>query len=697
MVGAAPTGKHRTRGQLVRYLTGVGYQGRIYPVNPSYAEVDAIPCYPSLADIGQPIDVAVLALPADLIPDELEKCAQAGVKYAVVLSAGFIEAGTQGAQLQERMLEVSRRTGVRVVGPNCQGIYNIPGKVTTTFSPTVAPGAAGAHAATSGRRVGIIAQSGGIGYSLFARGRAAGLAFSYVVSTGNEVDLTTSDFLDYMIEDDRCDVVMLFCEAIRDPERFVAALAKAKERGKPVIALKVGKSQAAQRAAQSHTAALTGWDTGYRAVFDRYDVVQAEHPDEAVALAGVFATCPIPRGRRAGVITVSGGGGALMADMLAANGISLPQLSAPVQSAIRAYISPSGSTLNPVDLTLNSADLVMPTIELLEKSAEVDIIVLVTQLASGEILPIEPVQLRAIVDRQAKPIVAWTYTLPSAAGAKAASDGGLFLHPDLRNCGRAIGKLVEYAHARSPFITAADHEPEQAPGDARAIVTEIETKRVLATYGLPPAREELALNAAEAVAIAARLGGPVALKIQSPDLPHKTEAGGVQLGLQGTAAVTHAFDQILSAARGYRADARIDGILVQAMAPKGHEIVVGMVNDPTFGPIMMVGLGGIAIELFGDVVHRPAPVSATEAARMLQSLKSSALFNGFRGAAPLDLQPVADFIALASRIAVDHRGRIAEMEFNPVILHIDGSGVTIADALMILKHGVDPQTAWRQA
>lgn len=691
MVGAAPTGKHRTRGQLVRYLVGVGYEGRIFPVNPSYSDVDGIPCYRSLVEIGEEIDVAVLALPAALIEGELENCAKAGVKHAVVLSAGFVEAGQGGAELQRRLVEVSHRTGIRICGPNCQGIYNVPGKVTTTFSPTVAPSAGGAYSPISSRRVGVIAQSGGIGYSLFARGRAAGLGFSYVVSCGNESDLTSTDFLDYMVHDDRTDVVVLFCETVREPVRFLSVLAEAQKCGKPVIALKVGKSQAAQRAAASHTAALTGWDTGYRAIFDRYGVIQAEHPDEAVAIAGVFVTCPLPKGRRAGIITVSGGGGALMADMLTANGLDVPQLSAPTQAAIRAYIPPYASSLNPIDLTLNSADLVMPTIELLEKSDEVDLIVLVTQLASGEILPLEPARARAIVDRQAKPIVTWTYTLPSAAGQKAATDSGLFLHLDLRNCGRGLGKLTDYAEGRNPFAAITSKGAAATHAAARPIVTEYKTKQILSAYGLHQVEEPLARGASEAVAIATRLGFPVALKVQSPDLPHKTEAGGVQLGLQDAEAVTHAFDHIVSAVRRYRVDARIDGILVQAMAPKGYEIVVGMANDPTFGPIMMAGLGGIGIELFGDVVHRPAPVSVTEAKAMLRKLKSSPLFEGFRGAVPVDISPVADLVALVSRVAMEHRERIAEMEFNPVILHADGSGMTVADALMILKDDVGPE------
>lgn len=683
----------------MRYLTGVGYAGHIYPVNPSYQEVDGITCFPTLTAIGAPIDVVVLALPAALIADELENCAAAGAKFAIVLSAGFVEAGAEGADLQRQLQDIAKRTGVRVIGPNCQGFYNIPGRITTTFSPTVAPAAGGAYTPVSQRRVGIIAQSGGIGFSLFARGRAAGLGFSYIVSSGNEADLTTSDLLDYMVHDDRTDVIVLFCETVRDPQGFVTGLAEAQRRGKPVIALKVGTSPAAQRAAASHTAALTGWDTGYRAVFERYNVIQAEHPDDAIAIAGVFATCPLPKGRRAGIITVSGGGGALMADMLAAQGLAIPELSPVLQTRIASYIPAHGSTLNPVDLTLNSAELVMPTIELLEQSDEVDMIVLVSQLASGEIMPLDAQLTRTIVDRQAKPVATWTYTLPSPAGLKLANDSGLFMHLDLRNCARGVGKLTDYAERNGHFQTAlAAQDPgtaahaasgESGTLEMRQVLSEHRTRQVLAGFGLPAPEDELALNAAHAQEIATRLGYPVVLKVQSPDIPHKTEAGGVRLNLADAAAVRAAHAAILAAAQAYRPDAHIEGVLVQRMAPKGHELVIGMVNDATFGPIMMMGLGGIGIELFGDVVHCPAPLSADEARTALNTLKSSALFHGYRGAPAIDLAPVAQLIAQISQIAHALRVHIAEMEFNPVIVHADGSGVTLADALMILKPGIN--------
>ena len=378
-----------------------------------------------------------------------------------------------------------------------------------------------------------------------------------------------------------------------------------------------------------------------------------------------------------------------MADMLSSFGLTVPELCATSQLAIRQYIPATGATENPVDLTLNSIELVMPTIEVLEKSDDIDLIVLVSQLASGEILPIDPVRMRAIMDRQAKPVVIWTYTLPSDAGLRAATEGGLFLNLDLRNCVSAIQKLVGFTEHRNPVRDIPAIDSEQHANPHQRVIAEYDTKKILARYGFPQSAEKLAHSAQEAVRFAGDLGFPVALKVQSPDLPHKTEAGGVVLGLKNEQAVAEAYDRILAAVARSAHIPRIDGVLVQRMAPKGHELVVGMVNDATFGPIMMVGLGGISIELFGDVTHRPAPVSATEALEMFGKLKSHKLFSGFRGAKPIDLMPVANLVALISKIALEHCETILDMEFNPVIVHEDGSGVSVVDALITLAEDAD--------
>ncbi|MFZ0019420.1 MAG: acetate--CoA ligase family protein, partial [Acetobacteraceae bacterium] len=689
VLGASPD-THRIRGRLLHQLRENGYPGRILPINPSYQDIGGLRCYASIGAVGEPVDLALVAIPAAGVAPALEECARAGVRNALIISSGFAEEGGAAGDMQAALVEVTKRTSIRACGPNCEGYFNALGKVATTFSPTVEVQEDESRVLVSDRRVGVVAQSGGIGFALFNRGKAAGIGFSYVISTGNEADLNMADFLDYMVEDPNTHAVMLFCETVRNGPAFIAALAKARRLGKPIIAIKIGRSDAGSRASASHTASLSGSYTAYHAIFERYGVIEAEDPDEAVAIAGVLVTCPLPKGRRAGIITPSGGGGAWMADTLSLHGLVVPPLSASTQASLRSVMPSYGAPGNPVDVTAQGSTTgaaVMTAMETLAGSDEIDMLVLITSLTSETRVSLDADRVRATAARCGKPMTVWTYTLPSEFGRRSAAGCGLFVHSDLRNVGVAMSKLANYAEALArPHPVSPESVPAVSlPDDLPSVLTEHRAKALLAAYGLPETQERLATSAAEAAETASALQYPVVLKIASPDLPHKTEAGGVVLGLQNPQSVAVAYDQIIRSARRYKPDARIEGVLVQKMAPRGHELVIGMVNDPTFGPIMMVGMGGTMVELMDDVVHRPAPVDAAEAAEMLGSLKSARLLTGFRGAAPIDITPAAELIANVSRAALAYRDRVAEMELNPVILHQDGSGLTIADALIMLK------------
>ena len=688
VLGASPD-LHRIRGRLLHQLRENGFPGRILPINPSYQEIAGLPCYSSIAAVGTPVDLALVAIPAAGVAPALEECALAGVKNALIISSGFAEEGGAAGDMQAALVDVTQRTGIRACGPNCEGYFNALGKVATTFSPTVEVKEDEHTVLVSDRRVGVIAQSGGIGFALFNRGKAAGIGFSYVISTGNEADLNMADFLDYMVEDPNTHAVMLFCEAVRNGPSFVAALDKARRIGKPIIAIKVGRSNAGSRASASHTASLSGSYTTYHAIFERYGVIEAEDADEAVAIAGVLVTCPLPRGRSVGIVTPSGGGGVWMADTLSACGLLVPPLSADMQARLRPVMPSYGASGNPVDVTAQGSQTgpaTMTAMEQLAQSDEIDMLVLITSLASVTRISLDGPRVRATAQRCNKPMTVWTYTLPSEFGRAGAAGCGLFVHSDLRNVGVAISKLAGYAEALAQPIPET---PDLAgiaplPPNLPRVLPEYAAKHALSAF-LPSSSEQLATTAAEAVDAATALGFPVALKIQSPDLPHKTEAGGVRLNLADAASVRAAYDTMMRDVLAFKPDARIDGTTVQTMAPKGHELVIGMVNDPTFGPVLMVGYGGVTVELFGDVAHSPAPVDETEAERMIRSLRSAPLLTGFRGSKPIDLAPAASLIARLSDAALAYADRIAEMEFNPVILHADGSGLTIADALVTLK------------
>ena len=687
VLGASPD-LHRIRGRLLHQLRENGFPGRILPINPSYQDIGGLPCFPSIGAAGGSIDLALIAIPAAGVAAAVEECAKAGVKNTLIISSGFAEEGGAAGGMQADLVAITEKYGIRACGPNCEGYFNALGRVATTFSPTVETQEDPNAVYVSSKRIGVIAQSGGIGFALFNRGKAAGLAFSYVISTGNEADLGMADFLDYMIEDTHTHAVMLFCEAVRDGPKFVAALKKARHLGKPVIAIKVGRSAAGTRATASHTASLSGSHTAYRAVFERYGVIEAEDPDEAVAIAGVVLTCPLPKGRRVGIVTVSGGGGAWTSDTMTAHGLIVPELSAAEQARLRPLMPSYGASGNPVDVTAqgtNTGPAMMTAMEHLAESDEIDMLLLVSSLASTTRASLDSERIGAVAAKCGKPMTVWTYTLPSEFGRNAASGCGLFLHSDLRGCGLAFGKLADYAEALTrPLPEAFDPVTARLEPGLPRIVPEYQAKQALAAW-LPAAAERLARSAEDAADAAAALGFPVVLKVQSADLPHKTEAGGVRLNLADRDSVSAAYAAMLADVARHKPDAAIDGVLVQKMAPKGHELVIGMVNDPTFGPILMVGLGGTSVELFGDVVHAPAPVDEAEAERMIRALKSAPLLTGFRGSAPIDLAPVAKLIAALSRAALTLRDQVAEFELNPVILHADGSGLTVADALLTLK------------
>jgi len=687
VLGASPD-LHRIRGRLLHQLRENGFPGRILPINPSYQEIDGLRCYPSIGAAGGEIDLALIAIPAAGVAAAVAECARAGVKNTLIISSGFAEEGGAAGDMQAELLAITEQTGIRACGPNCEGYYNALGRVATTFSPTVETKEDDSRVLVSDKRVGVIAQSGGIGFALFNRGKAAGLGFSYVISTGNEADLGMADFLDYMIEDPHTDAVMLFCEAVRNGPAFVAALEKARRLGKPVIAIKVGRSDAGTRAAASHTASLSGSYAAYHAVFERYGVIEAEDADEAVAIAGLVLTCPLPKGRRAGIITVSGGGGAWMADTLSAHGLIVPNLSAASQAALRPLMPSYGAAGNPVDVTAqgsNTGPAMMTVMEHLAGSDEIDMVVLVTSLASETRVSLDAARIRAVAASCGKPMTVWSYTLPSAFGREVAAGCGLFVDSNLRDIGVALDKLASYAEARQRSLPEPYHPVSGRlyPG-LPAVVPEYLAKQVLAAW-LPDTREKLVTSAVEAADAAQRLGFPVVLKVQSSALPHKTEAGGVRLNLGDRDAVTTAYTTMMTDVDRYAPGATIDGVLVQRMAPKGHEMVIGMVDDPTFGPIMMLGFGGTTVEMFGDIVHAPAPIDEAEATRMILSLKSARLLTGFRGSKPIDVSPLAALVAALSRAALSLREQVREFELNPVIVHADGSGLTVADALLMMK------------
>ena len=688
VVGASPD-PHKIRGALLRLLRKNGFAGRIVPVNPSYADIGGLPCFPTIAAAGGPLDLALVAIPAAGVLAALEECAAAGVRNAVVISSGFAEDDASPADLQDRVAALARRTGMRVCGPNAEGFHNEVDRVSATFSPAV-DRETDDHPTAVTARVGIVAQSGGMGFALYNRGRALGLSFSAVVTTGNEADLTAADFLAHMAEDPATAAVLLFLESVRDPAGFAAAAAAAIAAGKPVVAIKIGRSAVGKLAAASHTASMAGWGAGYDAMFRRHGIVVAAELEEALAVTAALVGNPSARGGRVAVVTVSGGAGAWSADALAAAGLDLPELGAGTQEAIRAFIPSYGAARNPVDLTAGGAQGggMLRAVELLSRDPAVDQVAVITSLSNPARVAIDGPGLAALLAERRKPVLFYSYTLPSAIGRRILAEAGAVIFPSMATLAASARALAD----RSRFVPPAVAAPVALPDAVRALLSgpagplaEHAAKAMLAACGVTMAPSRLVAQAAGLAEAAAALGFPLAAKVQSAAIPHKTEAGGVRLGIANLPALEAAFAAILANAARHAPGAAIDGVLLEPMAGKGVEMIVGVVRDPVFGPVVTVGAGGVTTELFHDIAHRLAPVDEAEATAMVRELRSAPLLEGFRGAPPADLPALARLVALVSRIADAGRAAIAELELNPVIVHPAGQGCTVADALLALS------------
>ena len=695
VIGASPD-PQKIRGALLNLLRKNGFAGRIVPVNPSYQEIAGLPCFPTLAAAGEPVDLALVAIPAAGVLAALEECAAAGARNAVVISSGFAEDDAAPADLQDQVAALARRTGMRVCGPNAEGFHNEVDRVSATFSPAVDRDADDNPTATA-NRIGIVAQSGGMGFALYNRGRALGLSFSTVVSTGNEADLTAADFLAHMADDPATAAVLLFLESVRDPAGFAAAASAANAVGKFIVAIKIGRSGPGKLAAASHTASMAGWDVGYDAMFRRHGIFVATELDEALGIAAALASNPPARGKRVAVVTVSGGAGAWSADALVAAGLDVPELGAGTQAAIRAFIPSYGSARNPVDLTaagVHGGGL-LRAVDLLGHDPEVDQIAVITSLSNPARVSIYGPELAALLTQRLKPVLFYSYTLPSPLGRRILAEAGAVIMPSMGVLATACRALAERGRHTAP----APAEPEALSKAVRTVLSshagplaEHAAKALLAACGAAISPARLITHAAELAGAAAALGFPLAAKIQSAAIPHKTEAGGVRLGIADLPTLEAAYADILANAARHAPEAAIDGVLLEPMAARGVEIIVGVVRDPSFGPVVMVGAGGVATELFQDTAYRLAPVDQAEATAMLRELRSARLLDGFRGAPPSDIPALARLVALVSRFADAGRATVAELELNPVIVHPAGQGCTIADALLVLSPAGQP---WR--
>ncbi len=681
----------RFGGRCLQRMINFGYTGRIFPINPRYTALQGLTCYPGIAEVPEAPDHVGVVVPAERVLGVLKDCAKRGARFATVYTGGFAESGTdEGRAMQREVSALARDTGMRVMGPNCNGVINFVDAFAMTTTATIAGPRKPAG------NVGIVSQSGGLAQvNVMWRAQELGIGISYEVSCGNCADLDVLDFLEFMIDDAATDVILVLAEHLTDGARLIELARRAAAREKPIVMLKLGRSEAGSRAAASHTGAVTGADDVADAVLRQCGIVRVEDASELYEFAMLLRNRRWPRGRRAAATTVSGGNGVRLVDLGATLGITWPDYTALTRTRLGEWLPKMGSAGNPTDFSnaaIGKQDVFRRCIEIIAEDDNVDVVIPVFTMAAASDL-----QQAAQAARTAQKPVAFLWaggcSTDAAMTPKVLIEQGVPVYRNTLSCLKAVRSAMQYGE----FLRERRHrEAERPPGidtaaarrlieAGAATLTERQSKQVLAAYGFPVMSEALAGTADEAVRIAADMAGAVALKIESPDIAHKTEAGAIRLEVSGEEGVRRAFDEIMMSAKRYAPRAALNGVLVQPMAPSGLEVMLGLANDATFGPVVVVGLGGIHVEVLRDVSFRAAPVAVAEARAMLDELRSRALLHGVRGAAPLDIDALCDCIVRLSWLGHDLRDAIAELDINPLVVLERGRGVCVVDALVVTQ------------
>ena len=677
----------RFGGQTVRALNQSGFAGGVYPVNPKYPEIDGRRSYASVSQIDGPCDLAVIALPAAHVARVVGECGKRGIRFAVVLGGGFREMGPEGKRLEAEMLAAARAANVRLIGPNCIGMVNVHAHVIAAFGsltrpPHLQPGP-----------VSVAVQSGGFGMSVVIQAAMAGVGFRYVVATGSESDITMPELIDHYVDDPGTKVILAYIEGVADGRAFITALQRALAAGKPVVIWKGGKTGQGAKAAASHTANLTSTYDVYRAAFRQCGAVEVYDSEQAVDFLVSFTSGRLPQGRNVAVVTNTGGSAVVFSDTADEMRLNITPLAEATTGKLRKLLPPLAAVGNPIDTT---AGYPRPEHEAQYREAFETVLAdqAVHQLCvlfgtiMGKTFELSARLLSEAAAKFDKPVFAFS-AVPAAIstqGHEHLATAGIPLLPSPNRAARAMGMLADYAEARRRVpnenpVTASPGALPKLPAGALSL-DEHESKQVLAAAGIPVTRDvllPLAPTGAPGVTF------PVALKLVSRDIAHKSDIGGVRLGIADAAALTGAAKDIVARARKAFPQAKLSGLLACEMVTGGIETIVGVVNDESFGPVVAFGLGGVLAETLQDMTCRIAPFGLDEAHAMIAELRGAALFDGVRGKPPADRVALAEALVRVSTLAWVLRARIAELDINPLIVRERGQGVVAADALLVLR------------
>jgi len=673
---------------IVRNLIGSGYRGGLYPVNPKASEVLGLKCYPDLASIPGEVEMVVVVVPNTAVLQVMEQAGEKGAKIAVVISAGFRETGREGAELEQKVGEIARRYGIRVLGPNCMGVISTSNAMNATFT----------NEYPREGSIAISSQSGAICSVVLDWARAMRIGFSKFISVGNKLDIDESDLLGYLKDDDRTKVIGLYIEGMKGGQEFIQ-VARETSRCKPIIALKAGRTSSGAKAASSHTGALSGSDKVYDAALSQAGVVRVRTIDELFDLLQVFGTMPVPEGDGLAIVTNAGGLGVLAADAVSDNGLTLATFAPETVERLKAVLPEEANFYNPVDV-IGDADAARYEVAIRTVMDDPHVHMVLALLAPTDILDITSVArtIASFAGSARVPVAA------SFVGGEDVAEGSRILMeagvPSYQSPDRAVGALGAMVRYKELKESKAADEVPKVPGDQDAVrrlldrvrgegrttLSEGEGKEILMAYGLPVPPEGEARSADEAVKLAHMIGYPVVMKVSSPDIAHKTDVGGVAVNLRDDDEVHRTYALMMSQVRARMPTARVDGVTIEKMFP-GREVIVGMVRDETFGPVLTFGLGGIFVEIMKDVTQRIAPVTEEAVDDMIRSIKAYPILAGARGRKPADIEALKKVIFGVAQIAMDFP-EITELEINPVMVGDAGQGCGAVDALATIRRVV---------
>ncbi|MEX0732683.1 MAG: acetate--CoA ligase family protein [Aquisalimonadaceae bacterium] len=679
----------RIGGQPVAFLSKQGYQGRIYPVNPKYQTVQGLPCFARVGDIDGPADLAVVALPAHAVPQALREAGAAGIPFAVVLSGGFRESGEDGDRLQIELVKAARESGIRVIGPNCQGVVNLHDQMFASF------GAINEEPNLRRGPVSMVFQSGGLGFSVLLLCEMLGIGFHHAISIGNQADITTSEVLNGFLDDPDTKIAVAQIEGLSDGRDLMAIGRRAAELGKHLVIWKIGNTEAGARAASSHTANLTGRYDIYRAAFRQAGILEVTSVEEMADLFAALQGDRLPRGRGVAAMGISGGAGILFTDRAVTGGLDMVELSDQTRARLTEILPSFGSAENPVDITANVFNDISQfddALNVVLADPGVDQLALLLASLPGERARLAAEAIIKAADRHDKPVMlAWSARRERAAEAYAMLEEAripIAPHPvRTADCMATVARHVSrqahlagrplFPDSAAPAVQSAGTEPRD-----HGTLDERRSKELMARYGIPVPKEIVLTGEDVGNEALADLRFPVVAKVLSADITHKSDIGGVKLNLQSADEVRQAVVDIRKAVAERCPDAQLEGILVAEMVHGDAELLVGALNDPTFGPVVAVGMGGIFTEVLRDITFRVAPFDADTAREMLEELRGYEIFHGVRGRPALDVEAVVRILVDVSRFAWDYRDTLVELDLNPVLVGARGQGAIAVDAVV---------------